>query len=162
MMNLLTIVAALVQPCHQGLRVMPGVLASIRQEEGLHLSQTGILVASQWCSHDLQVCVDDPWTGCPIEECTHCWLIFAPEGAQWMVRVTSSPNIPVSFMAIEPMGAVQTGVCAGPWDWNLDGVKSCADFYAYIEQFAAGTADHNLDGVTDSADLFLFLADFFG
>lgn len=153
--------AVLVQSCHSGLRLMPDTMTSVRQRDGCHQYTNGYLASAQWCSHDLRVCTD-AWEHpqCPIDECTHVWLVYAPVDQDTVV--ISTPGLPVTFHAVSPGGAVDSGAWAGPADWSLDGRIDSADLFAFLTAFFQGDADHNMDGLTNSSDFFLFIADFFG
>jgi hypothetical protein len=48
---------------------------------------------------------------------------------------------------------------AGPYDWNLDGEVTAADFDQLVAALAAARADLNGDGVVDSSDLEILLFD---
>lgn len=160
----LVIIPVLVQSCHDGLRLMPDTLTSVRQQEGMHLYTNGFLAASQWCNHDLTQCVEDQWQGCPIEECTHVWVVYACAAGfcEDRVIVQSTPGIAVTFVSTNPDGILQSGAWCGPADWTLDGVMDSRDFFAFVDDMLKGTADHDRSGATDSTDFFVFISDFFG
>lgn len=142
----------------QGPAMTAGSLCSFRQEEGTFTSTSGTLVSSQWCSHDLSVCVDDNWTGCGQDECTHTWLVYSPWHGS---TIAGTPGIPISFWATEPSGRIQTGTWSGRCDWNLDGTSDFSDVAACVAAVQSGFGDYNLSGSVDSSDMFDFLTDFF-
>jgi hypothetical protein len=152
-------VPGLIQTCHDGLRILPNVLASLIQPDGQFGYTNGQLLDAQWCSHDLLNCVPDLGFGCPIDECTHfVWVYAGGPG----VFIEARPWIPVTFSASHIDGIVHSGTWAGPTDWNLDGLINSSDFFMFLDEFFTGEADYDVSGLTDSQDLFSFLGDFEG
>lgn len=148
----------LVQSSRWGLHPGSDVMITAWQQEGELEFSNGFILSRQWCSHDLQECVDDQLQGCPIDECTHVWTVYSCCDD---IYLTARPGIPIMFWATNPDGMVQRGTWSGPGDWNMDGSVGSTDLFAFLSDFFDGGSDQNLDGRCDSTDFFEYLDDFF-